>query len=535
MSPTEARTISELLERAAARWPEAPALHHRPARERTTTLTFTALQESVERIAARLSLALPPGSRLLLQGSPSPALAALYLAAARVQVILVPLDVRMSPETVARIAGASAADALLLAPGASLDPSNEPTLRDLPRLDLEALAAEGAPLETLATRPRPEPSDPFELVFTSGTTGNPKGVVLTHANLLASLTRMIATVPERQHRLISILPLSHIMEQVGGLLFVLATGSSTEYLGSLRPDVFLAAMREGRVTAVVCVPQVLELLANGIDREAAKRGRAGLFATLRRVAGYLPAALRRRLFASVRSTLGGELLYIVSAAAYLPPALQRYWEALGYTVLQGYGTTECGLMTTTFPGRTPTGSVGYVLPPAELRIAASGEIEVRGPSVSSGYYQNPEATAAAFSADGWYRTGDAGRLESDGRLILIGRTRTMFVLPNGMNVFPEDIEAILGEEGFSEPVTFEAAPGRIEVAIIAGKALRDRPEPEGPALDAALKRANRRLGDHQRVAAWRAYPETDFPRTHTLKVKRAELTARLREAGEPER
>ena len=137
------------------------------------------------------------------------------------------------------------------------------------------------------------------------------------------------------------------------------------------------------------------------------------------------------------------------------------------------------------------------------------------------------AHAQVLTADGWYRTGDAGRLGADGRLILVGRTRTMFVLPNGMNVFPEDIESLLVDEGLTEPVAFEAAPGRIEVAVIAGRALRDRSADEASGLDAALKRANRRLGDHQRVHGWRPYPDDDFPRTHTLKVKRSELTARL--------
>lgn len=520
-------TISELLAHAAARYGADPALHHRPARVRSESLTFAELAERTERIAARLSATLPIGARLLLQGSPSPTLAALYLAAARAQVVLVPLDLRMTPETIGRIATAAGADALLLAPGATLTPASEPVLRDLPILDLDELAAPNADLTLLAARPAPRPETPFELVFTSGTTGSPKGVVLTHANLLASLERMRRTVPDQQHRLISILPLSHVMEQVGGLLFVLATGSSTEYLGSLRPDVFLAAMREGRVSAVICVPQVLELLAAGIDREAAKAGRAALFARLRAIARFLPLRWRRRLFAKIHATLGGELVYIVSAAAYLPPALQAYWESIGCVVLQGYGTTECGLVTTTFPDRAPAGSVGYPLAPTELRIGEKNEIEVRGPSVFAGYFENPEATATAFTTDGWYRTGDAGRIEADGRLILIGRTRTMFVLPNGMNVFPEDIEAVLGEEGFTEPVTYEASPGRIEVAVLAGKALRSRPEDEGAELDAALKRANRRLGDHQRVIAWRAYPDADFPRTHTLKVKRAELTARM--------
>lgn len=529
--PTETdRTIVELCERAFAAHPASPLFHHRPSRVRAATLTYAEAAALVERLAAGLAAALPAGARLAIQGSPSPRLACLYLAAARARVILIPLDLRMSAEAIERIIELATPDAILLGPGATVDTLVVPALARLRVLDLDELAEREADPGPLAERGRPSADETFEIVFTSGTTGSPKGVVLSHRNLLASVARMHATVPERAHRMVSILPLSHIMEQVGGLLYVLDTGSSTEYLGSLRPDVLAASVAENRVTALVCVPQLLALLADQIGREAERTGRARRLRVAMAIARVLPHPLRRRLFRDIHARLGGELELVVSAAAYLPPVLQGFWERLGLTVLQGYGATEAGLLTTTRPGKAPAGSVGWAQPPVELRIAPDGEILARGPSVTQGYDRNPEATAAAFTEDGWYRTGDAGRLGADGRLTLIGRTRTMFVLPNGMNVFPEDIEQVFADEGFAEPVAFEAEPGRLEIAVIAGRIMRAGFADDETSVSAAMKRANRRLGDAQRVGAWRVYPDADFPRTHTLKVQRARLTERMRGA-----
>lgn len=526
-------TVTEIAERAFQTYGSAPLFSHRPSRARTRTLTYAGVADLVHRMAANLAATLPVGSRLGVQGSPSPELASLYLAAAQARVTLIPFDLRMSAEAIGRIIEVSGPDAVLLAPGATIDALSVPALGPLRSIILGNLDVEPTTLglAALAECGDPQPSDLVEVVFTSGTTGSPKGVLVTNGNLVASVERMRHVVPDAPHRMISILPLSHIMEQVGGLFYMLTVGGHVEYLGSLRPDVFATAMAEGKVSVLICVPQLIQMLAERIRREAAKTpgGRWKLERALQ-LADLLPRRLRRRLFARIHRSFGGELLYVVSAAAYLPPDLQRFYERLGLVVVQGYGATECGLATTTFPGRAPAGTVGYAVVPTKVRIAPDGEIQVAGPGVSAGYDRNLAATAAAFTADGYYRTGDAGRLAADGCLTLIGRTRTMFVLPNGMNVFPEDLEAALAVEGFADPVTFESAPGRIEVMVIAGRALRSGdhdPVIEKVALTDALKRVNKRLGEHQRISAVRFYPDADFPRTHTLKVQRAKAVERL--------
>jgi long-chain acyl-CoA synthetase len=386
-------------------------------------------------------------------------------------------------------------------------------------------------LAALAARAPAAPDEPIEILFTSGSTGNPKGVAVTQTMLLASTERCLMTIPPGPNRFVSILPLSHIMEQVAGLVYAVAAGAETEYITTLRPDVIAAAIQGHRATALVVVPQVLEFLFAAIRREADRSGSGAAFRRALKVAPLLPRGLRRRLFAKVHAALGGELRLVLSSAAHLPPALQRSWEALGVEVVQGYGSTEAGLVATNFPGNTPPGRVGWVRPPLEMRLEPDGELVVRGPSVFAGYWRDPVATAAAFTTDGWYRTGDIGELDASGALRLAGRTRSLIAMPNGMNVHPEDVEAALIAEGMAEPVIFESSPGRIALAFREGAAFSVPAPDEGPAVAVAVRSANRRLAAHQRITGRAPFPDPDFPRTHTRKVRRGAVAERM--AGIP--
>jgi long-chain acyl-CoA synthetase len=191
--------------------------------------------------------------------------------------------------------------------------------------------------------------------------------------------------------------------------------------------------------------------------------------------------------------------------------------------------------------------VGRTVPPFELKIAPDGEVLFRGPSLFKGYWQDAEATAAVFDADGWYHTGDAGRIDEAGRLVLMGRTRDMIVLPNGFNVFPEDVENALRIVGIRDSVVLETRPGRIEAIVLAPDSphlpqsdisasppsgLSQPPEELRARIDAAVKAANATLGINQRIDGWRLWPSADFPRTHTFKVKRDQVRAWVAVGGE---
>jgi long-subunit acyl-CoA synthetase (AMP-forming) len=212
--------------------------------------------------------------------------------------------------------------------------------------------------------------------------------------------------------------------------------------------------------------------------------------------------------------------------------------ALGISIVRMYGSTEHPSITGSThddPLEKRAGTDGHPLDGCEIRLAADGEIESRGPDCFAGY-TDPELTAKVFDADGWYRTGDIGRFDPDGRLILMGRNKDIIVLPNGFNVYPEDIENALRVAGIRDSVVLETRPGRIEAIVLApgshglpqgGDVPAPRSSEATPdsaavsaAIDASVRTANQTLAVHQRVAAWRLWPDADFPRTHTLKVKR---------------
>lgn len=506
----------------------------RTSARREQSLTMGEFGVAVENAAARFAAALAPRSLVFIQGSPGPGYAAAIFAAARANVILVPLDSRMTADTIERIWARTEPSAIVIGSGATMEPATSPRLAGLPVLDLDDLADPATPeaVAALALREPAGRDEVVEILFTSGSTGNPKGVVITQAMLLASTRRCLSTIPAGNNRMVSILPLSHIMEQVAGLIYAVAAGAETEYIATLRPDLIAAAIKGHRATALVVVPQVLELLFAAIRREADRSGKGSTFRRALRIAPYLPVGLRRRLFSRVHEALGGELRLVLCSAAHLPPGLQRNWEALGVEVVQGYGSTEAGLATTNFPGNTPRGRVGWAMPPLQVRIEPDGEIAISGPSVFAGYWRDEDATREAFTPDGWYRTGDMGELDETGSLRLVGRTRAMIAMPNGMNVHPEDVENALMAEGLAEPIVLEQAPGDLVFTYRPGAAFSLPPADEAAALAVAQKGANARLAPHQRVGGRVPYPDADYPRTHTRKAQRGSVAARL-QGGDP--
>jgi len=455
----------------------------------------------------------------------------------RAGLVIVPLDLRMSSDAVEGIVKASGASHLILGTGRDAPDPREAGLDRFPTTTVDALAAEpdpGLPADWEAqVRAWPDPiaTDVFELIFTSGTTGTPKGVMLAHDNVVASIASFHRIVPPMEHRLVSLLPLSHLLEQSVGLYYALSVGADILYVRSRNPRVIFDALRDHRVTSMVVVPQVLDLFWSAIEREVGKRGRETAFSRLRSIARRLPMRLRPRLFGSVHRQLGGHFRLFLSAGAFLPPALQQGWEDLGVTVLQGYGATETGTGSCTRLGDHGLGTVGRPPDGVAMRISDEGEIQFKGPTVFRGYWDNPTATAEAFTSDGWYRTGDIGHLDPAGRLILSGRMKDIIVLPNGFNVYPEDIENALRIAGIRDSVVLETRPGRIEAIVLGsaagqpGSVADAAPEAIRERVDAAVKAANVTLGPNQRIAGWRLWPEDDFPRTHTLKVKRAQVRA----------
>jgi long-chain acyl-CoA synthetase len=521
-------TLIDLLDDAVTRFGERRALGLRHDDGSTTHWTYRDLDRRARLAAWRLrALDLEPGDRILTWSPSTPELPAAYYGAMHARLVLVPLDLRMAPDAVEGIVRASGARHLILGTGRDAPDPREAGLGEFPTTTVEALSAEpidGDPAfppdweARQAAWKRPRPDEDFELIFTSGTTGTPKGVTLTHDNVVASIESFHRIVPPMTHRLVSLLPLSHLLEQAVGLYYALDVGADILYVRSRNPRVIFDALREHRVTSMIVVPQVLDLFWSAIDREIAKRGRTATVARLRSVARHLPFALRRLLFRSIHAQLGGDFRLFLSSGAFLPPALQGAWEDIGVTVLQGYGATETGTGTCTSLDDHGPGTVGRAPEGIEMRIVESGEIQFRGRTVFRGYWNAPDLTAEAFTDDGWYQTGDLGHLDADGRLVLSGRIKDIIVLPNGFNVYPEDIENALRIAGLRDAIVVETLPGRIETVALALDG--EEPAATRARVDAAIKAANATLGPNQRVSGWRLWPTEDFPRTHTLKIKR---------------
>ena len=310
---------------------------------------------------------------------------------------------------------------------------------------------------------------------------------------------------------------------MGGLLAVLHFGASVTYPTSRQPAVLARTMRERRITTLLLVPQGLELLMNGIEREVRRQGRDALWGKLMRLAGMTPFPLRRRLFGRVHRQFGGKLDFIVSGGAALDRELGRKWELMGVKILQGYGATEASpvISNHTLEDRKPD-SVGRPLPNVELALSTEGEIMVRGESISPGYYNAPDQTAAAF-VDGWYKTGDLGHFDEGGFLHIRGRLKDMIVLSSGQNVYPDDIQAVLNRHPGVTDSSVVGLPRAGSVEVHAALILADgHDHPE-----AIVSWANAQLAEQQHIRGFTVWPEEDFPRTHTLKVKKPALIETL--------
>ena len=391
-------TLLDLFEASVTRFGDRNAVGLRTDDGTTWHWSFRELDRRSRLAAWRLrALGLEPGDRLLTWSPSTPALPAVYFGAMRARLVLVPLDLRMSSDAIENIVRKSAAKQLVLGTGRDAPDPRDAKLERFPTTTVDALTADpddAFPPDweaQLAAWERPRPDEIWELIFTSGTTGTPKGVMLAHDNIVAGVQSFHTIVPGMDHRIVSLLPLSHLLEQAVGLFYALDVGADILYLRSVNPRVIFESLREHRVTSMVVVPQVLDLFWSAIEREVEKSGRARQFAWLRGIARRLPMGLRRVVFRSVHQRLGGGFRLFISAGAFLPPALQQAWEDLGVTVLQGYGSTETASGACTTLDDHGLGTVGRPVSGMEVRIAADGEIQFRGPTLFKGYWDEPGA------------------------------------------------------------------------------------------------------------------------------------------------
>lgn len=368
-------------------------------------------------------------------------------------------------------------------------------------------------------------NDLAEIAFTSGTTGIPKGVMLTHGNFLSDVAALTAAFPfKKEYKALSLLPLSHAFEQVVDFLALFEAGITVTYLERINRLTILRAFRKNKITSAVLVPQALQLLMSGIEQEVQKQGKEKIWPLLNRIAKISPLWVRRILFHKVHQKFGGKLAFFGCGSAPLNVKLAQKWENLGIKVFEGYGATETtAALTINTSFAQKLGSVGKALPGITVRINPhTREIEASGPNISPGYFEDEDKTKAAFT-NGWYKTGDVGQIDTNGFLYITGRESFRIVLPNGQKVYPEDIEKKLDAHPLvisSCVVGLKEEEGEVVCALV----ITRHPQK----LDQIIADVNQKLSSHEQIMEWRLWQGDDFPRTPLLKLDRRKIAESIK-------
>jgi long-chain acyl-CoA synthetase len=381
--------------------------------------------------------------------------------------------------------------------------------------DLQYLLEDIQPIGEIATA---APDGTAQLIYTSGTTGNPKGVILTHRNLVANMIQINQAVPIITDRFgfLSLLPLSHMFEQMGGFFTPLYRGAAIVYLRTLKPSAIMEALGEEDIYVIMSVPRLMQLLKTTIERELEEKHLSGLFRCLTRFATGLPHGMRRLIFFPVQQKFGSNFTVFVSGGAPLDPAVFTFWSSMGFTVLEGYGLTETSpVLCVNTMDRQQAGSVGPPLPGVQVKIEEK-EVLVRGDNVFPGYYQNEQASRDAFTGDGWFRTGDLGEIGPDGWLSIKGREKELIVTGSGIKVYPDELEAVLNKiAGVKESCVIGVERGggeEVHAVLILNE--------NSKAPQEIIAQANSQLDALHQITSQSLWTEPEFPKTTTLKIKK---------------
>lgn len=520
--------------------------------EGLTRTTFREFRDGMKATAARLAaVGVRPGDRVVLSGENQPAWPIAYFGILRAGAVAVPVDPALEEKQLANVIRSSGAKVALWDPvveqkgGAGA----RKTLSDLRVYDLASFADpdadEGLPVPEVEIRGEHIAS----IIYTSGTTGDPKGVMLSHDNFTALTAALAPIFPLGQNdRVLSVLPLHHTFEFTCGLLLPLSRGTRIIYVGELSGERVSKGLKDGRVTAMVGVPALWQMLERRVTSRVKEQGPAAAAAfdwalELNRMLGEKAGLnLGRIFFGTVHQALGGNVRFLISGGAALPKDTADVFRGLGLPLIEGYGLTEAAPVLTVAkasPALRP-GTVGKPIPNVEIKIAnpdaaGVGEVLARGPNVMLGYAGNDEATSAAIDADGWLHTGDLGKFDKKGRLVIVGRKKDVIVTASGENVYPDDVENLLGGTPFVRElaiVGIDDGQGGERVACLA---VPEREEGEPVEGEKRLSRAER----HERAMkalreAFQGLPkvavpsvvhlwDSDLPRTATRKVKRSEV------------
>ncbi len=389
-----------------------------------------------------------------------------------------------------------------------------------------------------------ERDDTLQIVFTSGTTAEPKGVVITHGNVLANIEPFEREMqPYLKYerwvhpvRFLNLLPLSHVFGQFLGMFLPPLLGGTVIFQEELKPSEIMSTIRRERVSVLVSVPRVLQSLKQKIERDVEDGAEDGKkiadFRRRFRTSEGKHFLRRWWIFRAIRRQFGWKFWAFICGGAALDAETEKFWDRLGYAAIQGYGLTETtSLISVNHPFKLGKGSIGKVLPGRDVKLAQDGEILIRGGGVASRYWGADSGHGVA-DEQGWYHTGDVGALDEAGNLYFKGRKKEVIVTPAGLNIYPEDLEAAMRRQP------------EVKDCVVVGIERGGNAEPCGVMIlrgdakvEEVVERANQSLAEFQRMRMWVHWPQEDFPRTSTQKPRRnviAEFAAKqiLQSAGE---
>jgi long-chain acyl-CoA synthetase len=506
------QTINELFHATVERFGDRVALRHKVEKV-YQDITYRALAESIEKMASGLAqLGIQKGDRVAILSENRPEWAITDLAVLALGGIVIPIYPTLPAPQVAYIVGNSGAKALVVSDSKQFKKANEARkkLTELQQLIVMEDAAAGGDtaiptyaslLEQGAKTPlgagykaswsSVAPDDVASIVYTSGTTGDPKGAMLTHNNFAFDVTaalehfRRAGQPVTETDTFLSFLPVCHVFERTTGYYLPLTVGATIAYSEGVRT--LVDDMAKAAPTLMVCVPRVYESFQERVQDTVAKQpenrqaifqkaitfGKAytekkrngnGLVGPIREIQRF---AYEKLVYAKLRDRFGGRLRFLVSGGAALSPDTARFFEAIGLPIIEGYGMTEASPVMAVNPNRRiKIGTVGIAIPGGELKIAADGEILYRGANVMKGYWKNDTATAEMIATDGWLHTGDIGLLDEEGYLKITDRKKDIIVLANGKNVAPQPIEAEIKQSPFISEIVLIGDKQSIVTALI---------------------------------------------------------------------
>ncbi len=486
---------------------------------RTERWSYRKLAETAAQFARTLeSRGVSQGERVLLWGENCSEWVAAFWGCLLRGAVVVPMDQIAAPDFALRVAQQVEAKLLVCSRQQSL------LAGDLPLVILEDLR-ESVSGHSAAPYPAPEsqPGDAAEILFTSGATAEPKGVVITHENILANLEPIESEIrkyrkyerPFHPIRFLNLLPLSHVFGQFLGIFVPQLLEGTVLFHQTLNPGEILQTIKRERVSVLVGVPRILESLRNKLERDEEAEGQLEGFRQQVEQAAEFSALKRWWRFRKIHRRLGWKFWALVCGGAALDTDTERFWRRLGFAVIQGYGLTETtSMISVNHPFKMSQGSIGKVLPGRELKLADDGEILVRGSGIAAGYWQNRQLQPVQ-EEEGWFRTGDIGALDADGNLFYKGRKKNVIVTAEGMNIYPADLEAALRQQAqVRDCVVTEIKPDEAPepCAVLLLKEGSANPEE-------ILEQANNSLADYQKIRRWLVWPEADFPRTASQKPR----------------